>query len=262
VFPVRAQEDTGADPAAIARAYTIAREVFAARDIWTEIEALDNRIPAAVQYTAMYQTTRLLRHASYWLLENLRGNLDIERAVRRYAGPVGELSRELNAVLSPTARGRLGAQRAQLVAERVPEHLATRVASLDTMHCALDLVEASTAARVPVGFAAKVYFELGERLGLTWIKEQIEGLAVDGQWQAAARRTVRDDLYALQRKITAAVLKCKGREAAQRVDRWSAGHGVPVDALKRIVVDLRTGAPPDFATLSVALQAVRRLAQE
>ena len=30
VFPVRAQDDTGADPAAIARAYTIAREVFAA----------------------------------------------------------------------------------------------------------------------------------------------------------------------------------------------------------------------------------------
>ena len=67
VFPVRAQDDTGADPAAIARAYTIAREVFAVRDIWAQIEGLDNRIPAAVQYTAMFQTTRLLRHASYWL---------------------------------------------------------------------------------------------------------------------------------------------------------------------------------------------------
>src|SRR5271170_2907681 len=83
VFPIRAQDDTGADPAAIARAYSIAREVFAVREIWAQIEGLDNRIPAAVQYTAMYQTTRLLRHASYWLLENLRENLDIERAVRR-----------------------------------------------------------------------------------------------------------------------------------------------------------------------------------
>ena len=61
VFPVRAQDDTGADPAAIARAYSIAREVFAARNIWAQIEALDNKIPAAVQYTAMFQTTRLLR---------------------------------------------------------------------------------------------------------------------------------------------------------------------------------------------------------
>ena len=262
VFPVRAQEDTGAAPAAIARAYTIAREIFAARDIWAQIEALDNRIPATIQYTAMYQSTRLLRHASYWLLENLRDTHDIERAVRRYEGPVRELSRDLSSVLSAVGRARLGAARSQLIEQRVPEQLATRIASLDTIHCALDLVEASTAARVPIGYAARAYFELGERIGLTWIKEQIEGLPVEGQWQAAARRTVRDDLYALQRKITAAVLKCKGREASARVDQWVERRAVSVEALKRIVVDLRTGAPPDFATLSVALQAVRRLAQE
>jgi NAD-specific glutamate dehydrogenase len=46
-----------------------------------------------------------------------------------------------------------------------------------------------------------------------------------------------------------------------RVDEWCRRHAAGVDALKRIVIDLRTGAPPDFATLSVALQAVRRLAQ-
>jgi NAD-specific glutamate dehydrogenase len=77
-----------------------------------------------------------------------------------------------------------------------------------------------------------------------------------------ARGTVRDNLYALQRRITGAALKCKGREASARADHWSQRHSVAVDSLKRIVVDLRTGAAPDFATLSVALQAVRRLAQD
>jgi glutamate dehydrogenase len=262
VFPVRAQDDTGATPAAIARAYTIAREVFAVRDIWAQIEDLDNRIPAAVQYTAMAQIARLLRHASYWVLENLREHLDIERAVHRFAAPVAELWHELGSVLSPTSGARLAAQRSALIGERVPEQLAGRIAALDTLHCALDLVEAAVAARVKIGYAAKAYFDIGERLGLTWIKEQIESLAVEGQWQAAARRTVRDDLYALQRKITGAVLKCKGRDAAARTDQWTHRHAASVDTLKRIVVDLRTGSPPDFATLSVALQAVRRLAQE
>jgi len=45
------------------------------------------------------------------------------------------------------------------------------------------------------------------------------------------------------------------------VDQWLQGHAAGIDSLKRIVVDLRTGAAPDFATLSVALQAVRRLVQ-
>ena len=262
VFPVRAQDDTGADPAAIARAYTTAREVFAVRDIWAQIEELDNKIPASVQYTAMYQTTRLLRHASYWLIEKQRERLDIESAVSRYAAPVQKLWSELGSALSATASARIAAYRSQLIEQNVPDRLATRIASLETLHCALDLAEVSVTAKVPIGYAAKAYFDIGERIGLTWIKEQIDGLAVEGQWQAAARRTVRDDLYALQRKITAAVLQCRGRDAGDRVDEWTRRRAAPVDILKRIVVDLRTGSPPDFATLSVALQAVRRLAQE
>jgi len=262
VFPVRAQDDTGADPAAIARAYSIAREVFAARSLWAQIEALDNRIPASVQYTAMFETTHLLRHVTYWLLENRRNELGIERAVSRYAAKVAELFRVLPGVLGATEQARLGVLRSQLIQHHVPDQLASRIASLDALHCALDLVEAAMEAKLDVGYAAQAYFDLAERLGLTWIKEQIEGLAADGHWQAVARATLRDNLYELQRKLTGAVLQCKGRDAGARVAAWIARHAAPIEVLKRIVVDLRTGSPPDFATLSVALQAVRRLLAE
>ncbi len=262
VFPVRAQDDTGADPAAIARAYTIAREIFAVRTIWTQIETLDNKTPAAVQYAAMQKTTRLLQHMTYWLLENRRKDLDIERAVLRYSAKVAVLFRELPEILGATEQARMGIQRSHLIAQKVPEHLASRIASLDVLHCALDLVEAAMAARVDIGYAARAYFDLGERISLTWIKEQIESLVAEGHWQAVARGTLRDNMYELQRTITGAVLTCKGREAASRVSQWMERHSAAVDSLKRIVVDLRTGSPPDFATLSVALQAVRRLAQD
>ncbi len=261
-FPVRAQDDTGADPAAIARAYSIAREVFAARYLWMQIEALDTKIPAAVQYTAMAQTTRLLRHMTYWLLENRRDDLDIERGVLRYASKVGELFHELSGVLSATEQARLNVLRSQLIDQHVPEELAARIASLEVLHCALDLVEVAMKARASIGYAAKAYFELGDRIGLTWIKDQIESLAAEGHWQAVARGSLRDNLFQLQRKITGAVLACKGRDAEARVDHWIARHLPSVETLKRVVVDLRTGSPPDFATLSVALQAVRRLAQD
>ena len=262
VFPVRAQDDTGADPAAVARAYSIAREVFALRYIWSQIEALDNRIPATVQYTAMLQTTRLLRHMSYWLLENRRNDLDIRRAVSRYADKVTQLFYELPGVLGIGARARFNSLRAQLIAQHVPEELAVRIASLEELHSSLDLVEVALAARVRMVYAAQAYFDLGERIGLTWIKEQIETLPAEGHWQAVARGTLRDNLYALQARITLAVLRCKGRDAAARIDQWLARRSASVEALKRVVVDLRTGSAPDFATLSVALQAVRRLAQD
>jgi len=236
VFPVRAQDDTGADPAAIARAYSIAREVFAARYIWTQIEALDNRIPATVQYAAMSQIARLLRHMTYWLLENRREDLDIERGVLRYAAKVGELFRGLTDVLGVAEQARLRVLRSHLIEQHVPEDLASRIASVEVLHCALDLVEVAMAARLEVVYAAKAYFDLGERIGLTWIKEQIESLSADGHWQAVARWYLARQFVraAAQDHRRGAGMQGSGRRRAREpLGRASCGPGRCVEARRR-----------------------------
>jgi len=262
VFPVRAQADTGASLAAIARAYTIAREVLGLREIWSEIEALDNRADASIQYDAIEQTTRILRQLSYWLLTNRRDDLDIDRTVGRYGPFVGELMRDVGGVLGREERARFVAHRARFVAERVPEALAARIASLDALHGALDLVEIARKARVGIVYAARVYFELAERVGLAWIKQQVEALVAEGHWHSVARSALRDSLYGLQRKITAAALEGGGVEPGARVDAWIAGHALELGYLTGLIRDLKSGSVTDFATLSVALQSVRRLAGE
>ncbi|MDE2305990.1 MAG: NAD-glutamate dehydrogenase [Gammaproteobacteria bacterium] len=261
-FPVRAAADTGADPAAIARAYTIAREVFGAQAIWAQIESLDGRVAASVQYEALDQIARILRHMSYWLLANRRDDLDVERGVRRYATGIGELMRDLHSILGTLERDRFEALRMRLAGERVPDALAAHIAALDALHGAFDLVEVSLSARVPVGFSAQAYFALGERVGLAWLKEQIEALAVDGHWQAVARSTLRDSLYAMHRRITESALAVARGSAVSRVDSWCARRRTEIDYLASLLADLRAGAGTDFATLSVALQSVRRLAGE
>ena len=54
VFAIRTQEDTGADVGSIARAFAIAREITGMRELWADIEALDDRVPtvAAVRHGA------------------------------------------------------------------------------------------------------------------------------------------------------------------------------------------------------------------
>ena len=83
-FVPRAQEDTGAEPAQIARAYTAAREIFAMREVWEQIEALDNQVPAKLQYEAAFQTSRLLRHATLLAAARSRSHgLQVDAAVTR-----------------------------------------------------------------------------------------------------------------------------------------------------------------------------------
>jgi glutamate dehydrogenase len=260
VFPVRTQADTGADPAAIARGFTIAREVLDLRDIWTQVEALSVRVASAVQYAAIEHTTRILRHQCYWLLTNQRGDLDIDRAVARFRPGVAALLRDVGAILGTEELARFTALQAKFVADGMPAGLAARIASLDPLHGALDLVEVAAAARLPIAFAARAYYQIGERLGLAWLKQQVESLPAEGHWHAVARGALRENLYALQRKLSAAVLAGPGEGPAQRVAAWITRHAGEVGYLEALIADLRTGSAPDFATLSVALHAVARLA--
>src|SRR5262249_41856425 len=105
-FVQRAQEDTGAEPAQIARAYTAAREIFDMRKTWTEIEALDTRVPAKLQYSMSFQTGRLLRHVTYWLLAHRKRELQVDAAVAEFRKGVRQLEAEIDRVLSGSDRDR------------------------------------------------------------------------------------------------------------------------------------------------------------
>ena len=264
VFAIRAQEDTSADPAAIARAYTIAREVIAARDLWVRIESLDNRVPAAVQYSMMYQTSRLLRHMTYWFLADRNGSLDIEARVSRLRPGVLALDAALPGVLSGADLARHQEKCAELVAAGVSDKIARQIANLGPLNAGLDIVEIATAADVEVPFAARVYFGLGDALSLDWLRDQTERLAVDGHWQAVARGALRENLYSLQRRLVSAALAVKRprkADPAATVAGWLERRRADVEHLRQSLKEMKTGAAAaDFPTLSVALQALRRLA--
>jgi glutamate dehydrogenase len=259
VFVVRAQEETGADPAVIARAYSIAREVFAMRSMWFDIEALDNKVSAGMQYGMFYRATRLLRHTSYWLLRERGRNLHIENTVRELRPGVEVLAGQIDSVLGGTVRARHDRVHSELSAGGVPEKLARRVARLAMLEPALDIVAMASSEKSPVIEVARVYFELGALLGLDWLHTEIDGLSVDGSWQATARTGLRDAAMRAHRELTLQVLRTRGAPA-QRLAAWSAQRGEVLAGWKRTQTEMRAVGTADFATLTVGLDAVRKLA--
>jgi glutamate dehydrogenase len=134
------------------------------------------------------------------------------------------------------------------------------VASFGAAQAAIDAVDIAVAGKMPVDRAARVYFRLGASLGLDWIRSEIEGLAVEGHWQAVARGTLREEAYSLQRALSAdALARAGSREPDAAIKAWTAARAREVDNLRRTVQEMRSIDGTDFATLSVALQAVRRL---
>jgi glutamate dehydrogenase len=264
-FVPRAQEDTGSEPAQIARAYTAAREIFGMRDLWAQIEALDNKVPAKLQYEIAFQTSRLLRHMTYWLLAQRKRELQVDAAVAEFGSGVRELEAQIGQVLIGPWRERFEENRTQYVTDGLPQELATRVASLEAHNAALDIVELSLKHGVSVVEAAKVYFEVGTRIGIDWLRDQIERLSVEGPWQAIARAGLRDGAMRIHRRLAERVLSGKGRGAPQaRVAAWVESIGEDLGHWQRTLTEMRgsgatAGGASDFATLTVGVESVRKL---
>jgi glutamate dehydrogenase len=262
-FVFRLGEDTGAPASDIARAYTIAREVFDVPRFWADVEALDNVVSAETQLGMLLEARRLVERATRWLLRNRRRPLDIAAEVSRFGAGAGALSEALPDSLVEDERAASDSQVSELVAAGVPETLAARVASMAAMFAALDVVEVASATGRPVDDVAALHFLLGGRLHLHWLRDQIAALPRSNRWEAMARAALRDDLFSLHAELTADVLREGPAEgtAAARLDAWMAANATPVGRCLEILGDITTAGTYDLATLPVALREVRNLIQ-
>ncbi|NNF51091.1 MAG: NAD-glutamate dehydrogenase [Gammaproteobacteria bacterium] len=262
-FADRMQEETGTDAASVARAYTIAREAFGMRDIWVEIESLDNKVNARVQYAMMSETVQLLKHATRWLLGPLWGSLNIADSVDHFRPGVTELFKTMQKLLLGSELKQFKETRQLYVNIGVPDSLADEIALLPVMRPALDLVEVAKATDSTVTRIADIYFSLADATGINWLRKQIEKLAVDGQWQAAARHSLRENLYHTHRGLTAEIQRlAPGKDPDDSVEQWAKAHSQKVGHAKQVLKEMRASANMEFATLSVAVQEIRRLEKQ
>jgi glutamate dehydrogenase len=264
VFAFRMQDEAGADVASVARAFTIAREVFEIRGIWESIESLDNQVSASVQHSMLRATQALLKQATRWLLDRRDELPGIAAAVKRLNPGSMELIECLPEVLQGSRLERYEGAAQLYIDTGLPKPLARKVAALAPMHAALDIITLAENCKVGVRHAADVYFRVGDVLDLDWVADRIDALRVEGIWQAKARGSLRDNLFGLHRALAAGIIASAepkhGAEAA--VKGWMAARVVQVEHFDRTLEEMRDSAQLDFATLSVALQEIRRLAQD
>jgi len=249
------------DASSVARAYTIARESFSSPALWSAVEALDNQVPASVQTSMAVQSSRLLKHATRWLIDHMRDHLDIAATVPLYQPALTALVNHMPAVLSDDLAETFNQRMQQFVDVGVPDAVARRIAAIGPLYAGFDIVDVSREGKLPVEAVAKAYFHIGRELGLDWLRDRIEELSVEGHWQAVARGTLREDLYAQQRTLAAQALNGAkdSRAAMKQMEQWLETHAARLEHARRVLSDMQAANIADFPSLSVALQEIRKL---
>ncbi|MEE4295028.1 MAG: NAD-glutamate dehydrogenase [Wenzhouxiangella sp.] len=258
-FASRIREDTGADSATMAKAYTVAREVFRARDYWAQIEALDNKVPAERQTQAMLEMWNLLRQATRRLIALPGGrDIDISSRVERFAAGLADYESQLPELLDEDLAAQMADRRADLIAEGFPEALATRTCALRYLQPSVDIVDEAASQDLPVSRVVAIYFGLIDRLCLKWLRFQIERLPVERQWHAHARGNLRDTLYGHHRQLTRRILEESG-DAADPVAAWFDRYQAETARAAVMLEEMRNTGAGDYPSLQVALNGLGQL---
>jgi glutamate dehydrogenase len=253
---IHCSEAGNANAAAIARAYTIARDSADLRTLWAQIEALDGRIKPADQYDALLETSRYLTHYTLWLLQHRRDYGAVGAAVSRLQPALREFAQVTPAALEGLDRERYLARCRRYAGQGLPARLAESIAALEPLGVAPDMVTLMASSRASARAVARAHFGLGARLGLDWLHGAIEQLPAGGSWQRAAQQRLLDNALAAHLRISAAALRHESKRRAP-----SAGAGDPaLERWQQLQRDLRALAAPDLAALTVAVEALENLA--
>ena len=250
---------TGRGAAEIARAYRIVREAFALPQLWSAIEALDNRVATSVQYAMLVDIAGIIEHTATWLLRADR--LGFEETAR-FAPAVEHLTAVVADLLPAEERAVHDRRVATLREAGVPEPLAARVGGIVFLTTAFEIGDLAGRSGRPIAEglidrAARSFYGVGARFALDGMRDAARRLPAQTPWQKAAVETLIDDFYALQADLAGRVLK-SADGAEDPVAAWTDAHAAALAPAEAIAAELRAGPSPDLAMLVVAGRQLRQ----
>jgi glutamate dehydrogenase len=256
-FVSRSVAETGSEPADVARAYRIAREVTAADERWEAIEAQDGVVDPVVQNELLGGVDWLVEMTARWFLQNAPG-ADIGQAVEANADGFAELDATLPELVPASSRAAREAAAAGLVARGAPEDLARRHVYQPALVHAPDVVVVARTSGRPVAEVARAFFAAGQSLQLDWVEAQVVGFPASSRWERFALNAIVDDLLLVRREAVQKALAARPSvDAEQALQAFLDSRPEAVARLERLAEQLRAEGVDDLAVITVAVRQVR-----
>lgn len=255
-------DKTGASCENVAKAYILVRDAFGLRDLWDQIEALDNKVPAEVQVKAMLEIASLSRHAIMWFLTRLGRELDIGKDTKDFKKGIDALRKNLPSVASEALDKDISQRVRAFKGDGLPDDLAYQIALMPVLSSACDIIRISIEKKMDILITAKTYFELGERFKLGWLRQQAKYMNSDDHWHSEATSGLVDQLYSCQAGMTVRILrdtKGKSKKDQTILESWMHDNDNIAKQFDPLFSDLKRSGTIDLPMLVIAEQRLRSL---
>ena len=172
-FAFRIAEETGAPTDDIVRAHVAAGSIFEGDEMRADIDALDGIVDVDTQCRMHLELRKLVERSSRWLVRYRPRPLPIAATVAELEPGVAACAAAMPGLLRGSEREWRASFRSGLTSLGVPEPLAERVAGLESLTGALDIVDVALATGRPVVEVTAMWCAIGDRLRLDWLRDRI-----------------------------------------------------------------------------------------
>jgi glutamate dehydrogenase len=221
-FVYRSEIETGASVQDIVRAYFVAAYIFDTQAIKKIVETLDFKISMEEQYLMLYHLRKLINISTRWFLRSgyLHGNL--EKLIQYYSSSIKNLQHLVPELMTGMTKEYLESIKNEFSKTGLPKELGERIGTHRAIYTCLNVIDVAQKYHFDLIKTAEVYFAAGEKAHLVWFRDQIADDSHEGDWDALARLTLRDELDVAQRAMTVAIMKqgSKKLSAVMLITQW------------------------------------------
>jgi glutamate dehydrogenase len=257
-FVQRMVRDTGAVPGDIIRATLITFELLNIKTLQQEVFALDNVVPAVLQYSVLHELVKAVEGCVAWVLQQNAPN--VEAVVTRYQKPLATLRESLGKALSAHESKRFDGNYKTYVKQKLPKTLAAGVAGLEYLPSSLGVIQVSESLGVALEPTAKAFFEVGEQLSLGYLRDGLANLATTNKWEKIALNSLILDLRSLQAKLTGQYLAAKKADKSMTAKTYL--NTKTISRYEQTVAELRSSDALSLASGQVLARLLEQAGRE
>ncbi|MGB1539633.1 MAG: hypothetical protein ACPG80_01615, partial [Rickettsiales bacterium] len=199
-----------------------------------------------------------------WFLRNYPQPINLSKAMADYEPGIREFVALANGIASDAVQTASQHKRERFIQAGVPEKIAQQVAELESMASACDVVRVASNSKLSVRTVGQIYFEIGHRLRLGWLRMASEQMTIESHWDRIAVTSISNDLYDEQRRLTQTVISNMNKkdDAKTAVEKWVNHYASSLERLTHFMSDLETAETLDFSMLVVAMRNIESICDD
>ncbi len=256
----RLHDESGASIPSIARAFVLTEQLFPIQNLREELIYLQGEVPSQILHDAHIEIIRLARRATRWFLRNHRNTLDIPSLLASYRPLLQSLFEHLSIQNYGPEQELIETQINEYAHAGMPRALAEKIARIRLWFPILDIAQAAMQLSVSPTQVAHAYFLIGERLEITWVRQQITKHMVESRWDALLREALRDDLDGYQCKIAVNILETSN-DLEVAIAQWMDSQSSLLERWSRMLADIKRLSISQFNIYAVAVRELLDLSQ-